>query len=364
MRPVCGKPGTMPNFDPSPAALYTIPQLFHGFDPARTETFGQTPDFEIYKQFVADGGAASTHKPMVLKRAEHDCTILQLLAQALAGRKVVAMMGGHAVNRSLTAYAEAAMTAAMLTERGYLIITGGGPGAMEAAHLGAMIGRPGADLDRALNLLRTAPVPQSHGRPVTYTGDPKAPIHENPAAIQALGDYYKPAWEIRQDHPAGGGIAIPTWMYGWEPTTMFAAAVGKYFQNSIREDGLLAAASHGIVYCEGRAGTLQEVFQDAAQNYYKSFPAPAEGERGWSSPMVFLGDFWTLDDQTDSSRPTLPVKRLLDKLWLAGGKAATAALVSYVLTPAEAVEKIAAFEPPHQTQAVRIAIETQSPSAV
>src|SRR4051794_12027287 len=73
-------------------------------------------------------------------------------------------------------------------------------------------------------------------------------------------------------------LGIPTWLYGYEPTTPFATHSGKYFQNSIREDGLVTLGVKGIIYAEGSAGTIQEIFQDVAQNYYGTF-----------FPMVFLG---------------------------------------------------------------------------
>lgn len=76
-----------------------------------------------------------------------------------------------------------------------------------------------------------------------------------------------------------------------EPITPFAEHIAKYFQNSIREDGLLALATHGVIYVEGGAGTLQEIFQDACQNYYHSFPQGSNGS-GYFSPMIFFGDFW------------------------------------------------------------------------
>ena len=95
-------------------------------------------------------------------------------------------------------------------------------------------------------------------------------------------------------------LAIPTWYYGHEPSTPFATHIAKYFQNNIREDGLLTVAAHGIVYAPGRAGTLQEIFQDSAQNYYHSV-----GDR--FSPMVFLDStYW---------RTTLPVEALLSTLF-------------------------------------------------
>ena len=73
---------------------------------------------------------------------------------------------------------------------------------------------------------------------------------------------------------------MPTWFYGHEPPTPFATDIAKYVSNALREDGLLAIARHGVVYAPGEAGTLQEVFQDAAQNAYRT--------HGWFSPMCFL----------------------------------------------------------------------------
>lgn len=66
---------------------------------------------------------------------------------------------------------------------------------------------------------------------------------------------------------------------------MFATVIGKYFYNSVREDGLVTIASGGLIFGKGEAGTVQEVFQDATLNYYRSDYTP--------TPMVFLGkDFW------------------------------------------------------------------------
>ena len=39
--------------------------------------------------------------------------------------------------------------------------------------------------------------------------------------------------------------------------------------------GLLAIAKHGVIYAPGSAGTIQEIFQDAAQNHYSSFGPPS-----------------------------------------------------------------------------------------
>ena len=72
-----------------------------------------------------------------------------------------------------------------------------------------------------------------------------------------------------------------------EPISQFASHIAKYFSNSIREDGLLAVATAGIVFAPGGAGTMQEIFQDAAQNAYKVFGR---------SPMVFLDRRHYCDD--------------------------------------------------------------------
>ena len=49
---------------------------------------------------------------------------------------------------------------------------------------------------------------------------------------------------------------------------------------------LLAIAKHGVIYAPGSAGTIQEIFQDAAQNHYGTFEM--------ASPMVFFGRrYWT-----------------------------------------------------------------------
>jgi len=99
--------------------------------------------------------------------------------------------------------------------------------------------------------------------------------------------------------PPAESLAIPTWHYGHEPPTLFATYIAKYFQNSIREEGLLAIARDGIICMPGKAGTIQEIFQDGAQNYYESF--------GRFSPMVLFGvDYWTT---------TYPVVAVMEKLF-------------------------------------------------
>ena len=179
-------------------------------------------------------------------------------------RRVVGVMGGHAVRRDAPEYEAVVRLGYELTRAGYFVATGGGPGVMEGANLGAYLAGPGGGLEKliaALGILTAAP-------------DVEHP------------DYGRAAERV---YAAGGGgesLAIPTWHYGHEPVGRFASHIAKYFANSIREDGLLRLADHGIVFARGGAGTIQEVFQDAALNAYA---LPAE-----RVPMVFLGrEFFT-----------------------------------------------------------------------
>jgi predicted Rossmann-fold nucleotide-binding protein len=174
-------------------------------------------------------------------------------------------------------YRAVAELARELARLGFFLVSGGGPGAMEATHLGAWFARRSeAELASALELLSKAPSYQDR--------EWLARAFE----VRAL-------WPLRdEDRPACESLGIPTWHYGHEPPNPFATHVAKYFANSVREDGLLTIAKGGIIYSPGSAGTIQEVFQDACQNHYNTV--------GVVSPMIFLGqEFWT------RTRPVYPL---------------------------------------------------------
>jgi len=194
---------------------------------------------------------------------------------------------------------------------------------MEATHVGAHLanGSP-TELEEAITMM--AGVPELPGDLTDLVAADGSPDEDIVARLHA---WQAPAFELaRTRDPGAESLAIPTWHYGHEPPTPLASHIAKYFQNAIREDGLLAIATYGIVFTEGRAGTLQEVFQDAAQNYYRSF--------GWFSPMVLLGvDFWTRQ---------LPVVDVLTALF--GEVDLSCVTVTDDL--AEAVEAIESFTPP------------------
>jgi len=260
-------------FRPYRSGLYTVEELYEGFDPAVPGSFWQRARdsriYEYYSQLRHRGEPIPIMETLALRLHDHaiEDALEDLLFDGPAGpRKVVAIMGGHAMRRDQPIYREVARMARGLARAGYLVATGGGPGAMEAANLGAYLAEhDDSVLDEALAIL---------------VGDVDYSSHR----------YLELALQVRDRWPRsearGESLAVPTWFYGHEPSNLFASHIAKYFANSVREDGLLAIASHGVVYAPGSAGTVQEVFMDACQNHYGTFPM--------ISPMILLGvEHWT-----------------------------------------------------------------------
>src|SRR3954452_19536802 len=244
-------------YDVRPERLYIRDDLMAGWH--RGADHSKTLDGRIYAYVRAHGGRAPDMDEGLAQRT-HDHFVDVALAAFLmrTGRPVVGIMGGSSTAAADPNYRRVVQLAAALTRRGYLIVGGGGLGIMEAANLGAyMADRSAGERDDAVDGLATAP-----------------PWTEDPAAYMSVAD------DIRQRFaPGRASLAIPTWVTAGEPISQFASHIAKYFSNSIREDGLLAVATAGIVFAPGGAGTMQEIFQDAAQNAYGLFGR---------SPMTFL----------------------------------------------------------------------------
>ena len=107
-------------------------------------------------------------------------------------------------------------------------------------------------------------------------------------------------FRLLEDETQPISVGIPTWLYGHEPPTPFASHIAKYFANSVREEGLLAMASGGVIFSPGGPGTIQEIFQEACQNHYNSY--------GNISPMIFLNrSYW------GEEKPVFPLLQHLAK---------------------------------------------------
>ncbi|GAA1921220.1 LOG family protein [Nocardioides hwasunensis] len=273
--------------DPYRSSLYSPTDLYDAPD------YPDTLDARAYAW-----SRSGTRSEDTLARALHDHHVDDALAAWVAGRDVVGVMGGHAVERGSRAYADAARLGHTLGSR-LTVATGGGPGAMEAANLGAFVPD---DLEAALDVLARVP---------SFRPD--------------IGAWVRAAFDVVET-TAGGreSLGIPTWHYGHEPPNPFATAIAKFFRNAPREAVLLEVCNAGIVFLPGAGGTVQEIFQDACENYYADESAVA--------PMVLVGrHHWTEE---------LPAWPLLQAL--ARGRAMEPS-VHLVDTVDEAVEMVGAL---------------------
>lgn len=280
------------------AELYTPEELFAGLTPA-DGVLGVGYDATLDARAYAWSQQPPTAE-VALARALHDHAIDQALGAWVAQRNVVGVMGGHAAQRGSPQYLEAAHLGHALAGR-LTVATGGGPGAMEAANLGAWLS----------------------GSPASAVDEAAAELAQVPSFRPSVDAWAQAAFAVRGRSAGAESLGVPTWHYGHEPPNPFATVIAKYFANAPREAILLQVCDAGIVFLPGAAGTVQEVFQDAAENYYADPSA--------ISPMVLVGrEYWT---------ETLPAWPLLESL--ARGRD-MAAQVHLVDTSDEAVEVVLA----------------------
>ena len=250
-------------FDPLRQGLYTADELMQGYTPANPDG---ALDRRIARHFVAAGGRNPPSAAEAIAQRLHDFGIDRALTAWLDGDggsapKVVGVMGSHAIPRDDPQYALVAELGWRLARAGFLVATGGGPGLMEAANLGAYLSNhsDSGALDRAIATLKRAPV---------YESDPARYIEETR--------------RVRAEESNGAtSLGVPTWVYPDEPVNLFSSHIAKYFSNSMREEGLIAIGSHGVVIVSDSPGTVREIFQAAEQDSYWV------GNR--RSPMILLG---------------------------------------------------------------------------
>lgn len=246
-------------FNPYRAGLYHPDELYRGLDAG----YRHTMDARIFRWWRYLG----RRRPLAgeLACALHDHAIGDALDEewTRSAYPRVGVMGGHAALRGSGEYAAAARLGHRLAGQGYWVVTGGGPGAMEATNLGA--GLSGDDLPAALDML---------------AGVPSATDIDAWAAA---------AFEVRRRWDVTGpSFGIPTWYYGHEPPNVFVRGIAKYFSNALREETLLDASTGGLVILPGAAGTVQEVMQSITTRYYATDDATI-------GPLILVGvDYWTL----------------------------------------------------------------------
>ncbi len=265
-------------YNPYRINLYTWQELMEGYSKEKDESI----DYKIY--IYSKKNKLNSDINEALAQTIHDNSVydgikdlLEFDDDGMTTKKCVGIMGGHGVARTEKSFTDVALITKDLTEKGYFILSGGGPGIMEAANLGAYFaGKSEEELLESIKVLKKAPTFKDEG-------------------------YIESSKEVLEKHTEGKeSLAIPTWFYGHEPSNLFASHIAKFFSNAIREDILLSASLHGIIYAPGSAGTIQEIFTDAAQNHY--------GSLQFISPMVFMDTkYWT------ETRPVYPLAKQLSE---------------------------------------------------
>lgn len=179
---------------------------------------------ELRAHDVAISSHYATHHDLSTRLAQsiHDYSIIDALHDYLEGKTPIGFMGGHKTARGSPEYQSVVKLARRLARAGFLIVTGGGMGTMEAANLGGYLAdKTDAQVEQALKIIATS------------GGWDEAKEWANPQpalnVIAALGEVtHMPS------------IGIPTFRYTQEPPNAFATWHAKFFSNALREDGSAA----------------------------------------------------------------------------------------------------------------------------
>ena len=218
------------------SGLYSAKSLYEGYRPGDPDSYKDCYDSKVYEHYLKAGKQTGDIKE-TLARILHDHSMndgLDDFLRSFDEKSIVGIMGGHGLSRCDESYRKVVLVSKKLTEGGSLMVSGGGPGAMEATHLGAwMAGRTEAEVDEALAILSAAPSYKDRL-------------------------WLDTAFQVLEKFPTSKyvSLGVPTWLYGHEPATPFATHIAKYFDNSTREDTILTIAKGGVVYSPGSAGTM------------------------------------------------------------------------------------------------------------
>ena len=274
-----------PLFDPNRNTLYTKDDLWKGYNSIPADN--KSLDWAIFDKYFDDTMKYAPPLDQLRLQRQHDAGMEYAINEFFkvdaggipTNKRVVSIMGSHSRTRSDPWYKNVARLAYALSKAEYFVVSGGGPGYMEAAHLGAYMARNYSpkDLETALDILdKSATFEKPQGC------KPKKKQYE-------MCDYWEKALEVTHAFPNGSeSLGIPTWFYGHEGANAFSLHVAKFFSNALREEKLSSLGSHGVIFAPGGPGTAQEVFMDAAQNAYHSYNS--------MSPMVFFNDPPNPDD--------------------------------------------------------------------
>lgn len=263
-------------FELFPRKLYTIDDLYDKFDYKIPNSYKNSTDYEIYSHFTDHKNKYNLSTFLQVTEHIHDASIKIALNEYVRdfgdSKKIVGVMGGHKEPRSSDGFKQISILSKKLTEEGYMMVSGGGPGMMEATHLGAFFGcRPEKEMFEAINHLAKADY---------YTDE-----YWLVRSYEILEEYTPLCRQV--------SVGIPTWVHGHEPPNPFPAKIAKFFQASTRQDILIEITKGGIIFSPGSAGTLREVFQTVEQNHYNlwdnKYPMVFYDKKYWENTFDIFG---------------------------------------------------------------------------
>lgn len=137
-----------------------------------------------------------------------------------------------------------------MAEEGFLVASGGGPGAMEASSLGSMLkGKSAAEVQEALELIQT----NNEQHEKEYLNVAAAELVTQRFGIPSpdtsplnLGKYNEHHVYVNTNTQG-----VPTFEYGNEPWNRFSTWVCKFISKGVRQSSLTEIANAGAIFTAG-----------------------------------------------------------------------------------------------------------------